>query len=185
MKRALLGLVAVLATTVGGAAIGQSVPTDPVSPTGRGLPTNVPDAVTRKTGLRVQPMPRVAQLYARNCQGCHGLGQSVAEIPALRNRVGYFVRIPEGRRYLVQVPNVALNPNSDADIAALLNWVLVEYSRAQLPADFKPYTAEEVGRLREDRIDVRPQRRHVVDLLLAARQIPSAAALEFPPSSVY
>jgi mono/diheme cytochrome c family protein len=147
--------------------------------------SNVPDAVTRVTGLRVQPMARAAQLYAANCQGCHGLGRSVTEIPALADRVGYFVRIPEGRDYLVQVPNVALNPSSDADIAALLNWVLDTYSRAQLPPDFKAYTADEVGRLRQERIDVKARRRHVVELLVAARQIPSADALAIPPSTLY
>ena len=147
--------------------------------------SNVPDAVTRRTGLRVEPMPRTAQIYAANCQGCHGLGVSVNEIPALAGRVGYFVRIPEGREYLVQVPNVALNPGSDADIAALLNWILGTYSRAQLPPDFKPYTADEVGRLRLARIDVKARRRHVVELLLAAKQIPSADALAISPSTLY
>ena len=148
-------------------------------------PSNVPDAVTRRTGLRVEPMPRAAQIYAANCQGCHGLGASVAEIPPLAGRVGYFVRIPEGREYLVQVPNVALNPSSDADIASLLNWVLGTYGRGQLPPDFKPYTAAEVGLLRRERIDVKARRLHVVASLLAAKQIPSADALEIPPSTLY
>jgi len=148
-------------------------------------PTNVPDAVTRRTGLRVAPMPRAAQLYAANCQGCHGLGRSVNEIPALADRVGYFVRIPEGRAYLVQVPNVAMNPGSDADIAELLNWVLGTYSRPQLPPDFRGYTADEVGRLRTQRIDVKERRRRVVELLLTNHQIPSADALAIPPSGLY
>ena len=82
--------------------------------------SNVPDAVTRRSGLKVAPMSHAARTYATNCQGCHGhLGRSVTEIPALADRVGYFARSPAGRRYLVQVPNVALNPSSDADIAEL------------------------------------------------------------------
>ena len=125
--------------------------------------TNVPDAVTRKTGLHVEPMPRPARIYAENCEGCHGwAGVSVTEIPTLKGRIGYFARIPEGRRYLVQVPNVALNPSSDADIAAMMNWLLATYSREQLPADFKPYSAEEVAQLRKARIDVAADRRRVV-----------------------
>ena len=148
--------------------------------------TNVPDALTRKSGLRLLPMPRAAQTYARNCQGCHGHeGVSVTEIPRLAGRVGYFARIPEGRRYLVQVPNVALNPGSDEDIADMMNWLLNRYSRAQLPNDFQPYSAAEVALLRQARIDVAADRRRVVAQLVAAKQLPSPDLLAIPPSSLY
>ena len=148
--------------------------------------SNVPDVVTRRSGLRVAPMPRAAQTYASNCQGCHGeSGRSVAEIPVLAGRVGYFARIPQGRRYLAQVPNVALNPSSDADIAEMLNWLLRSFSRAQLPADFKPYTASEVGELRQARIDVVRTRQRVIEALVAAGQIPSADTLAPAPTALY
>jgi len=149
-------------------------------------PTNVPDVIARKTGLQLHPMPRAAQLYAANCQGCHGhAGVSVSEIPPLAGRIGYFVRIAAGRSYLVQVPNVAMNPASDGDIAEMLNWALNTFSREQLPADFQPYTAEEVGRFRKERIDVRARRRLLVEQLVAARQVPSADVLAIPQSSLY
>ncbi len=142
--------------------------------------TNVPDAVTRKSGLRLAPMSRPSQLYAANCQGCHGeTGVSVPEIPPLAGRIGYFVRIPAGRDYLLQVPNVALNPNSDQAIAEMMNWVLVTFSRAQMPEDFRPYSAEEVGRLRRERIDVKARRRQIVDELVAQHAIPSADWLAY------
>ena len=148
--------------------------------------SNVPDAVTRQSGLRLVPMPHAARTYATNCQGCHGhLGRSVTEIPALADRVGYFARSPAGRRYLVQVPNVALNPSSDADIAELLNWILDTYSRAQLPPDFQPYTAAEVAALRTERIDVAAHRQRVIEELVAAKQIPSADVLAIPPAALY
>lgn len=144
-------------------------------------PTNVPDALTRASGLRLRPLAPAAQTYARNCQGCHGEGGvSVPEIPTLAGRVGYFARTPEGRAYLVQVPNVALNPGSDETIAHLLNWVLAAFSREQLPAGFVPYSAEEVGRLRAQRIDVAARRAQVVEQLLATGQIPSAEVLSRP-----
>ncbi len=160
----------------------------PVAAHGQAQPraTNVPDVLTRQSGLRVAPMPRVAQTYATNCQGCHGeRGVSASEIPSLAGRVGYFVRLAEGRRYIVQVPNVALNPNSDEDIAALLNWVLTTYSPGELPADFKPYTAAEVGELRKTRIDVVAQRRRVIQELVASQQIASADLLALPQISLY
>ena len=148
--------------------------------------TNVPDAVTRKTGLHVEPMARPARIYAENCEGCHGwAGVSVTEIPTLKGRAGYFARIPEGRRYLVQVPNVALNPSSDADIAAMMNWLLATYSREQLPADFKPYSAEEVAQLRKARIDVAADRRRVIAALVAANELPSPDVLSIPHAVLY
>ena len=149
-------------------------------------PSNVPDAITRQTGLRLSPMPRAAQIYARNCQGCHGeKGVSVTEIPSLANRIGYFARTPEGRRYLVQVPNVALNPSSDEDIARMMNWLLDTYSRAQLPHDFEPYSTEEIALLRKARIDAPAERRRIIEQLVLLKQIPSADALAIPHSSLY
>jgi mono/diheme cytochrome c family protein len=148
--------------------------------------SNVPDAVTRKTGLHVLPMARAARIYAENCEGCHGwAGISVTEIPTLKGRVGYFARVPEGRRYLVQVPNVALNPSSDEDIAAMLNWLLATYSRDELPADFVPYSAAEVAQLRRARIDVAADRRRAVAALIAANELASPDLLAIPHASLY
>jgi mono/diheme cytochrome c family protein len=170
------GTLVALSLAVAGCALAQVLP--PAS--------NVPDVLTRQSGLRVASMPRVAQMYATNCQGCHGdLGSSAKEIPTLVGRVGYFTRLPEGRRYLVQVPNVALNPSSDADIAAVLNWVLMTYSRAQLPGQFRPYTAEEVAELRKARIDVVAERQRIIRQLVAAGQIPSADVLALPQITPY
>jgi mono/diheme cytochrome c family protein len=148
--------------------------------------TNVPDAITRKTGLHLEPMSHAAVTYAENCQGCHGAaGVSVTEIPTLAGRIGYFARTPEGRSYLVQVPNVALNPSSDQDIAELMNWVLNTYSRAQLPRDFQPYSTEEVALLRKVRIDVVAHRRHIVEQLVVLKQIASPDVLAIPHTPPY
>lgn len=151
-----------------------------------GVGSNVPDVVTRRSGLRLAPLARPAQTYALNCQGCHGeYGTSAPEIPALAGRVGYFARSDAGRRYLVQVPNVALNPGSDADIAAVLNWLLLTYSRRQLPPDFRPYSAAEVGELRRARIDVAATRAGVVAELAAVGALPAPDALALAGPSSY
>jgi hypothetical protein len=87
--------------------------------------------------------------YVLHCQGCHladGAGTPGSGIPALAGSVGRFVRVPEGREYLTRVPGVAQSPLDDAALAELLNWVLHHFSAAELPADFVPYTAEEIGR---------------------------------------
>lgn len=199
--RLLLAGIALAATLLGVAAFALSLEGMPAGgvaleggsaggsaggPAGTVAPVVVPDVLARAVGLKLAPMPRAAQLYALNCQGCHGeAGVSVPEIPTLAGRAGYFVRIPAGRAYLIQVPNVALNPSSDADVAAIVNWLLLTFSRAQLPADFKPYTAAEVGTLRRARIDPTVRRREVVAELLAARRIPSAHALALPPAALY
>jgi cytochrome c553 len=168
-------LIAILCTVLARPVLAQSATV-----------SNVPDVLTRQSGLRLTPMSHSARVYAENCQGCHGAqGVSVTEIPTLAGRVGYFARSSEGRSYLIQVPNVALNPSSDEDIAALMNWLLYTYSREQMPDDFKPYSAEEVGVLRKQRVDIAAQRRRIVEQLTAAGQLPSPAALAIPRSVLY
>jgi mono/diheme cytochrome c family protein len=139
-----------------------------------------PDPESKARGAVVRHLSKPATTYAANCAGCHGpSGRSVEEMPTLVGRVGYFTRIPEGRAYLVQVPGVAMSAVRDEDLAEMLNWLLHTYSSAQLSADFKPYTAAEVGELRKVTV-VNPEvrRKELIQALLAAGQIPSAASLE-------
>ena len=90
--------------------------------------------------------------YMLNCQGCHlpnGSGFPARQVPDLRNQMGRFLSVPGGREFLVQVPGSAQTALNDADLARLLNWMLLRFSAAQLPADFQPYTAAEIGALRK------------------------------------
>jgi hypothetical protein len=48
----------------------------------------------------------------------------------------------------VQVPGVAQAPLDDAALAGVVNWMLDRFDKTHLPPDFRPYTAEEIGRLR-------------------------------------
>ena len=94
--------------------------------------------------------------YTLHCAGCHqtdGTGSAAHEIPNMKGTVGHFLRLPEGRAFLVQVPGTANSPLSDAQVAVLLNWMLPQFSQAELPPGFVPYTAGEVTRLRNDRLD--------------------------------
>lgn len=91
-----------------------------------------------------------AQMYTLNCWGCHkpraeGIPGTV---PRLANSMGDFLHVPGGRAYLVQVPGVAQSALSDAEVAAVLNWLLLTFNKTELPRGFKPYTAAEVGRYR-------------------------------------
>jgi hypothetical protein len=81
------------------------------------------------------------------CMGCHqsdGSGSPENGIPSMRDEVGHFLRLPEGRAYLSQVPGTLNTPLSDGDTAELLNWVLVNLGRSSTPPDFQRYTAEDV-----------------------------------------
>ncbi len=90
------------------------------------------------------------KLYLLHCMGCHGpKGEGIpVRVPTLRGFVGYFVHIPEGRAFLIQVPGAANSPLSDAELAEVTNWILRAFSSEQLPKDFRPYSPEEVARLR-------------------------------------
>jgi mono/diheme cytochrome c family protein len=96
------------------------------------------------------------QYYVLNCAGCHqfdGTGSKPHEIPNMRGVVGNFLRLPEGRAFLVRVPGTSNSRLTDAQIATMLNWLVHEFSPAQVPPDFKPYTTDEVTRLRRAPLD--------------------------------
>jgi len=88
--------------------------------------------------------------YILMCQGCHladGAG-TPEKVPALKHEVGRFLQVAGGREYLIQVPGTSQSPLTDEEVAAVLNWILENFSKAQLPADFTPYTGAEVARYR-------------------------------------
>jgi len=88
--------------------------------------------------------------YMLMCQGCHladGTG-TPEKVPALKDEVGRFLQVAGGREYLIQVPGTSQSPLTDQEVALVLNWILDNFSSAELPADFKPYTTAEVARFR-------------------------------------
>jgi len=89
--------------------------------------------------------------YAVHCQGCHladGAG-TPGSVPPLAGSVGKLLRVPGGRAFVVQVPGVSTAPVDDAALAAIVNWMLERFGKDDLPPDFVPYTAAEVGTLRK------------------------------------
>ena len=96
--------------------------------------------------------------YALHCQGCHlpdatGLDP---DVPRMTGFVGNFLHSQAGREFVIRVPGVATAALNDADLAELVNWLLVTFSPNELPAGFEPYTAEEVAALRTD-VEQQPQ----------------------------
>lgn len=101
-------------------------------------------------GRELPRIPEVAEDFSRNCQGCHradGMG-ACRTVPRIRDFVGLFTRIPEGRDYLLRVPGVVWAMLDDARLARVLNWMLTNYSPEQLAPGFTPFTSEEVRQAR-------------------------------------
>ncbi|MFN8544111.1 MAG: hypothetical protein U0807_07890 [Candidatus Binatia bacterium] len=105
--------------------------------------------------------------YVLHCQGCH-LEDGAAtpgSVPALTG-VGRFLRARGGREFLLRVPGVAQSSLDAAALAELLNWMLHRFSAGDLPADFTPYTADEVARGRTQPLtDLEGARRALLDSL--------------------
>lgn len=100
--------------------------------------------------------------YMLKCQGCHqpGGGGNAANTPPLTGQVARFLSVPGGREFLARVPGVATTDLDDQHLAELLNWTLFRFDPGNIPADFKPYTATEIGSLRKnplrlDRLETR------------------------------
>ena len=110
-----------------------------------------------------QNPPRIN--YMLHCMGCHfadGAGFAGA-VPQMKDFAGKFLHVPGGREFLIQVPGVAQSALEDAELADVMNWLLKEFSANELPADFVPYTALEVGELRKTKlIEVTRTREHLI-----------------------
>ena len=89
--------------------------------------------------------------YLLYCRGCHlhtGDAVPAANVPSLK-ALGPLLESDEGREYIIRVPGVSQTPMSDRQVAAVLNWVAANFNADSLPAHFKPFTAEEVGKARK------------------------------------
>jgi hypothetical protein len=116
--------------------------------------------------------------YVEYCSGCHGMqGNSApADIPVLRDRVGYFMCTKEGRQYLIRLPNVAYSAISDnQELADMMNFVVFGLGGDSAPKAAKPFSAAEVAKLRAQALATQSliaERQQVVENLVQRCQAP-------------
>jgi mono/diheme cytochrome c family protein len=121
---------------------------------------------------RIPTIPKPAADYLLNCGGCHGTdGVSNSKlVPDLRNQIGYYLRLREGREYLVRLPNVAFSMLSDAELADVLNFLVFRMGGASVAEGAAPFRAGEVARLRRrplNEVSLTEYRTRLIDELIA------------------
>ena len=90
---------------------------------------------------------RAKMNWMLNCQGCHQQDAtgSAGGAPAMAHDVARFLTVDGGREYLTRVPGVANAGLPNDQLAELLNWTLSTFDHEHLPADFAPFTTEELA----------------------------------------
>lgn len=106
--------------------------------------------------------------YILHCAGCHGMdgrGVSQAQVPDLR-AMADFLKVPGGREFLIKVPGVMGSALSDAEIAEVTNWMLIDGIGRSPPGRFQPYTEKEVREARRSPlVDVMQSRQALINLM--------------------
>ncbi len=109
--------------------------------------------------------------YVLKCSGCHlmdGSGHPDSGIPDFRDQIGYFLLIPEGRAFLMQVAGLLTSGLPYERAAAVTNYIVQTFAGASLPRDFQPYTPDEARLYRETRPADLAQRRYELYVQLNA-----------------
>ncbi len=110
------------------------------------------------------------------CMGCHGpRAEGVpGKVPPLARTLGIYMRTPAGRNYVLRVPGAANSVLSDAQLAAVLNWLAATYSPDEA-SNAPSFTAAEVTKVRHiPLVSVLAARRDVIAAIAAAGQAPPA-----------
>jgi len=95
----------------------------------------------------VESAQRAKMNWILSVQGCHqpDATGSAGGAPSMAGEVARFLNVAGGREYLTRVPGVANAGLSNDQLAELLNWTLATFDKDHLPADFIPFTADEVA----------------------------------------
>jgi len=115
------------------------------------------------------------QDYVTHCMGCHGpTGAGVpGKIPPLRETLPAFARTSEGRAFLLSVPGASNSSLTDAELAAVVNFLLERYWADTGAGERHVFTTDEVARLRRPPLSqVRQARTAVLRSLAGTGPVP-------------
>jgi cytochrome c553 len=132
-------------------------------------------AASLLTGMAAAAGPE--QDYMLYCMGCHGAtAQGVpGRVPPLAGALARFMRTSSGRNYVLRVPGAANSVLSDAQLAAVLNWLAERFPLADDPRP-EPFTTEEVAGVRHTPLaDVQARRREVLRDLALTGSAPASS----------
>jgi len=119
------------------------------------------------------------QDYILYCMGCHGAqAEGVpGKVPPLAHALGRYMRTPAGRNYILRVPGAANSVLSDAQLAAVLNWLAQTFDGDELDKSHAAlFTTAEVTALRHSPLaSVLATRSAVVRELAASGLAPPAS----------
>jgi len=110
--------------------------------------------------------------YVLHCSGCHrpdGYGVASGGIPPVTDQIGYFLTVPEGRAFLMQVSGLLNAGLSDERAAGVTNWMIRTFAGPSMPREFLPLTANEARRYRLARpADIAGTRKAIAGKLIEA-----------------
>jgi len=108
--------------------------------------------------------------------GCHGPdGIGVAgKVPPLRESLPAFARTSEGRAFLLSVPGASNSSLSDAQLAAVVNWLLARFTGIDNAPERHVFTETEVTSFRRPPLSkVREARSAVLRTLVGTGPVPA------------
>jgi len=114
--------------------------------------------------------------YILQCMGCHGAtAEGVpGKVPPLAHTLIQFMRSPAGRSYVLRVPGASNSTLSDAQLAAVLNWIATRFGAEPLPPSTSAFTTQEVAAHRHTAMaSVQATRREVLQELAASGSAPA------------
>jgi hypothetical protein len=88
--------------------------------------------------------------YMLHCMGCHGPSGSGerGHVPSVRASLAVLAGTAAGRRYLVEVPGSSESTLSNKQLAAVLNWMIDNFTSDWRKSSLAPFTTSEVARYR-------------------------------------
>ena len=116
------------------------------------------------------------QDYVTHCMGCHGPGGTgvPGKVPALRDTLPAFARTSEGRAFVLSVPGASNSSLSDAELAAVMTWLLERFAADDASVPQHVFTEAEVSTHRRPPLSkVREARSAVLRNLAGTGPVPA------------